>query len=154
MLAIAGSTCVYAQQRPAQPNPQRIAATTNAHIAALKAGLELTPDQVQKWPAYQQALLDLLQIRVQRLQARQTQQAGNQQSQTPRDPFNRLGRLADNMTKTSAALKNVANAGEPLYQSLTDAQKSRYRMLTRALLPRLLMIRQRQQQRQQRQQRG
>ena len=39
------------------------------------------------------------------------------------------------MTKTSAALKKVAETGAPLYQSLTDAQKERFKTLARVLRP-------------------
>jgi hypothetical protein len=39
------------------------------------------------------------------------------------------------MAKTSAALKRVADAGAPLYQSLDDAQKNRFKILARMLRP-------------------
>jgi hypothetical protein len=39
------------------------------------------------------------------------------------------------MAKTSAALKRVADAGAPLYQSLNDAQKNRFKILARMLRP-------------------
>ena len=49
-LAIAGSTVVYAQHRPwshdhERMSPEDRAAFTDARIAAVKAGLKLTPDQ-------------------------------------------------------------------------------------------------------------
>jgi zinc resistance-associated protein len=73
---------------------------------------------------------DLVQLRIQRVQARQ---AGEQQQ--PNTPFDRLARRADNMAKTSAVLKKVADAGAPLYQSLNDDQKNRFVMLARILRP-------------------
>ena len=45
-----------------------MAAFTDARIAALKAGLELTPDQAKNWPAFEQALRDMVQLRAQRMQ--------------------------------------------------------------------------------------
>jgi hypothetical protein len=39
------------------------------------------------------------------------------------------------MAKTSAALKKIAGAGAPLYQSLNDDQKSRFVMLAHMLRP-------------------
>ena len=84
-LAIAGSSLVYAQQRfdgsgsrdggprfeqRHRPSAEDLAAFTDARIAALKAGLELTPDQTKNWPAFEQALRDLGQLRIQRMQAR------------------------------------------------------------------------------------
>ena len=147
-LAIGGSSIVYAQQHfggsggygdggPRFEQHHRLsaedmAAYTDARIAALKAGLELTPDQAKNWPAFEQALRDMAQLWIQRRQARE---AGNQQSQTPTTPFERLARRADNMSKTSAALKRIADTGAPLYQSLNDAQKNRFSKLARILRP-------------------
>ena len=166
-LAIAGTSLVYAQQRfghhgfggPGaeqrhRPSAADMAAFTDARIAALKAGLELTPDQAKNWPAFEQAVRDAAQLRIQRVQereARRQQQGqnaqgnaqgngqgnaqGNAQAQAPRNPFDRMARRADRMAKTSAALKKVADAGAPLYQSLTDEQKARFRTLGRMLAP-------------------
>lgn len=160
VLAIAGSSIVYAQHRfgerdgfrnggppwgpraeqPYRPSAEDLAAFTDARIAALKAGLQLTPDQAKNWPPFEQALRDAAQLRLERLQARLQQrdnapadQAGPQQDQT--SPFDRLGRRADRMAKASAALKKVAETGTPLYQSLTDAQKQRFTRLARMLRP-------------------
>jgi hypothetical protein len=156
-LALIGSTLVYAQQQQGRGhrpiNPDRFARVANARIATIKAGLELTPDQAAKWGPYQQALEDLIQYRVQRMQARQAAQQ-QQPSQTGQasnppahrgggDPFARLSRRADGMTAASPVLKKVADAGEPLYQSLSDAQKGRFRMMTRLLLPQLHLMGQR-----------
>jgi hypothetical protein len=158
-LAIAGTSLVYAQQRfghhgfggPGaeqrhRPSAADMAAFTDARIAALKAGLELTPDQAKNWPAFEQAVRDAAQLRIQRMQereARRQQQGqnpqgnaqGNAQAQTQRNPFERMAHRADRMAKSSAALKKVADAGAPLYQSLTDDQKARFRTLGRMLAP-------------------
>ena len=55
--------------------------------------------------------------------------------QAPTTPFDRLERRADAMAKGSAALKKVADAGAPLYQSLNDDQKARFMKLARILRP-------------------
>jgi hypothetical protein len=39
------------------------------------------------------------------------------------------------MAKTSAAIKKIADAGAPLYQSLSDAQKHRFIRLSHMLKP-------------------
>jgi hypothetical protein len=145
-LAIAGSSIVYAQQRFGghdgpraehrhRMSPEDRAAFVDARIAALKAGLELSPDQAKNWPGFEQALRDLAQLRMQRWQARHQQGDTQQPGQAPTTPFDRLARRADEMAKTSAALKRVADAGAPLFQSLTDAQKGRFRLLARMLRP-------------------
>ncbi|MGB6752627.1 MAG: Spy/CpxP family protein refolding chaperone [Xanthobacteraceae bacterium] len=156
LLAIAGSGLVYAQQgfgdrglgdrdgHGLYADGQRtefrrhlsaadVAAFTDARIAAMKAGLELTPDQAKNWPAFEQAVRDMAQLRIDRIKAREAQD--QQQSQQQMSPFDRMSRRADNMAKTSAALKKVAEAGAPLYQSLDDAQKGRFTMLARILRP-------------------
>ena len=156
VLALAGSSIVYAQQGGGNgsggfangPRAEHhrfsaddMAAFTDARIAALKAGLELTPDQAKNWPAFEQALRNMAQLRLQRFQARQAREAAEQQGQaqtqtpTPTSPFDRLSHRADNMAKMGAALKQIADTGAPLYQSLTDDQKGRFRMLARILRP-------------------
>jgi zinc resistance-associated protein len=144
VLAIAGSSVVYAQQGFGdqhgfrhwghhRPSAADLAAFTDARIAALKAGLELTPDQQKNWPAFEQALRELAQLRIQGIEARQQQADSGQPGQA--SPFDRLAKRADNMAKRSAALKKISDAGAPLYQSLTDAQKERFKVLARILRP-------------------
>jgi hypothetical protein len=153
-LAIAGSTLVYAQQRSDGHggfgnggraehqhrwlSPDDVAALGDARIAAMKAGLELTPDQAKNWPPFEQAVRNMVQLRVQRIQARQAAAEGSQQGSqnaAPATPFDRMSRMADSMTKRGAALKQIADAGAPLYASLNDAQKSRFTMLAHMLRP-------------------
>src|SRR3954447_9958556 len=62
-LAIAGTSLVYAQQRDQggtrwRPSQEDRAAFADAGIAALKAGLRLTPDQEKNWTAFETALRD------------------------------------------------------------------------------------------------
>lgn len=150
ILAIAGSTFVYAQQRfdgrgdfgdrgsrfehRHRLSADDVSAFADARIAALKAGLELTPDQAKNWPAFETALRNMVQLRIDRIKARQAaEQQG--QTQSPQTPFDRLARRADNMSKRSTALKQIADAGAPLYSSLNDAQKERFTMLARFLRP-------------------
>lgn len=146
LIAIAGSSYVYAQQGPGgrddsgdggprlehrhRPSAADLAAFTDARVAALKAGLELTPDQVKNWPPFEQALRDMAQLRIAGMAARESADA-----QAPSSPFDRLARRADDMAKRSAALKKVAEAGAPLYQSLNDDQKGRFVRLARMLRP-------------------
>ena len=143
VLAVAGSSLIYAQsgghegfgrwraERHRALSADDMAAFTDARIAALKAGLELTPDQAKNWSPFEQAVRELAQLRIQQAQARQQLR----QSDNAPGPFDRLGQRADNLAKTSAALKKVADTGAPLYQSLTDAQKGRFRVLARMLRP-------------------
>src|SRR5260370_2064604 len=77
MLTIAGSTLASAQQpSPAERSHRTqltaddIAAFTDAHIAAFKAVLKLTPAQEKDWPAVEHALPDISKERIARREAR------------------------------------------------------------------------------------
>jgi zinc resistance-associated protein len=131
-LAIAGATFAYADQGPGKaeraqrwrPNAADITAFADARIAALKAGLELNAEQQKNWPAVESALRDMAKQRADRFAARQN-------AQTPADPIARLNRRAEAMEQRGAALKKLATAAGPLYQSLNDAQKHRFVVLAR-----------------------
>lgn len=134
-LAIAGSSLVYAQQRSDTQNHQRwqptqedMQAFAAARIAALKAGLMLNTDQEKNWPAFESALKNLAQYRRQERQTRH-----NEQPTT--DPTERLRRAAQRLSGFGAALKQLADAQQPLYDSLTDAQKRRFGILAHMLKP-------------------
>lgn len=131
-LAIAGTSFVYAQQRdnaPARwrPSQEDAAAFTDARIAALKAGLRLTPDQEKLWPAFDTALRDIGKVHLERRATRQNEPG-------PTDPVERLRRQAEALTTAGASLKRLADAQEPLYQSLDDSQKRRFQMLSRMMM--------------------
>jgi hypothetical protein len=153
-LAIVGSTIVFAQQRSGgpdgvnaggsshglqlvayyRPSIDDMKAFTDARIAALKAGLQLTPDQEKNWPPFEQALRDLAKLRIERMQARLAREQAPA-PQTPPAPFERLAKRADAMASRATALKHLADTGAPLYQSLSDAQKERFKILAHRLRP-------------------
>jgi len=140
-LALIGSSLVYAQQfgrpngfdRP-RPNIEDMRAFADARLAALHAGLELTPDQEKSWPAFEQASREMAKLRLDRITAAVNARRDRQPQSN--DPADRLHRRAAAMTETGTALKKVADAVDPLYKSLDDAQKRRFAMLERMLAPR------------------
>ncbi len=155
---IAGSSLLFAQQPPApaaavlteeergqdngwqpsaeddqddngwQPSAEDISAFMDARIAALKAGLRLTPDQEKNWPAFESAVRDMAKARADRWAMRQNEQP-------PADPVEWLQRRADALGKAAVGLKKLADAEGPLYKSLDDAQKHRFEFLARGLRP-------------------
>ncbi len=134
-LAIAGSTAVYAQHRPwshehMRMSPEDRAAFTDARIAAVKAGLKLTPDQEKLWPPVEAAVGDFAKLRIDRANARMNAERDSQDQQKPNDPLARLRDRADTMAATAAAMKKVADAADPLYKTLDDGQKRRLAILT------------------------
>jgi zinc resistance-associated protein len=123
-------------QAPAQPQRWRpsaedAAALVDARVAALKAGLKLSTEQEKHWPAVETAIRDLAKQRADRMQARR---AARGDGSTPRqrpDAVERLRRGADAMTARGTALKQLADAVEPLYKTLDESQKQRFALLMR-----------------------
>src|SRR6516162_9245761 len=128
---IAGTSLVYAQQSLRlgrgdrwQPNVEDLRAFGEARLAALKAGLTLTPDQEKNWPAFEQAARDYGKLRADRMGA--TRSAGSSD-----DPVEHLRQRATALSDTGAALKKLADATDPLYKSLDESQKRRFAILNR-----------------------
>jgi hypothetical protein len=137
-LAIAGSTMVYAQHRPwfhdhMRMSPEDRAAFADARIAAVHAGLKLTPDQEKLWPPVETAVRDFAKLRIDRANARMkaddSKDAQKQDSQNLADPVARLRERADTMATTAAAMKKIADAADPLYKTLDEGQKRRLAIL-------------------------
>ncbi|MBK3659726.1 Spy/CpxP family protein refolding chaperone [Bradyrhizobium diazoefficiens] len=141
VLSIAGSGAVYAQyHRPwmqhfhhIRLNPEDRAALVDARIAAVHAGLKLNADQEKLWPPVEAAVREFAKLRLDRANARMNAGPGDaaKDSDQPEDPVARLRQRADDMGATSAALKKIADAADPLYKTLDDGQKRRLALLTR-----------------------
>jgi zinc resistance-associated protein len=131
-LAIAGTSLAYAQERGGrdgmmqgrQLNAEDLRAFGEARLAALKAGLMLTPEQEKNWPAFEQAARDLAKARVDRISAMRNAPATD-------GPVERLRQRATALSETGAALKKLADATDPLYKSLDENQKRRFAILNR-----------------------
>jgi zinc resistance-associated protein len=140
-LMLAGAGAALAQSAPPsegmrmRPSTEDVAAFTDARIAALKAGLKLTAEQEKNWPAVETALRDLAKQRADRAQARADRhdaRRGNADAAQPApDAIARMREGADGLTQRAANLKKLADASEPLYKSLDDAQKRRFGTLIR-----------------------
>jgi hypothetical protein len=135
-LVIAGSSLVYAQQRQGQPefgrggpNIEDMRAFGEARLAALKAGLMLTPEQERNWPAFEQAAREMAKQRLDRISAFAS--ARRERQARSNDPIERMRQRATVMSETGAALKKFADAMDPLYKSLDDSQKRRFAVLSR-----------------------
>ena len=144
VLVLAGSSAVYAQHRPwhhhhARMNPEDRAAFADAKIAAVHAGLKLSPDQDKLWPPVEAAVRDFAKLRIDRANARMAERQNDRSDdargpqaapQTPDNPVARLQQHADAMAATAAALKKIAETADPLYKTLDDGQKRRLAILT------------------------
>lgn len=134
---LAGSTAaVYAEpwswshHHQSRMSVEDRAAYADARIAAVKAGLKLTPDQEKLWPPVEQAVRDLMKLRIDRANARMQARSDAERDGKTIDPVTRLRERADSMAANAAAMKRVADAADPLYKTLDDGQKRRLATLT------------------------
>lgn len=102
------------------------AAFTDAHIAALKAGLKLTPAQEKNWPALENVLRDVAKARAARMA--DWHEKAKERHEHP-DVIENLRQGAKAMTARAGEMEKIADAAKPLYDSLDDAQKRRFGML-------------------------
>ena len=141
-LTIAGAGLAFAQPTPPRdaprwrPSAEDVQALTDARIAGLKAGLKLSAEQEKHWPAVEAAIRDLAKQRADRMTEFADRRAARRDAATSGnaaapDTIDRLRRGADAMNAMSTSLKKLADAAEPLYNSLDDGQKRRFGLLLR-----------------------
>jgi zinc resistance-associated protein len=141
-LMLAASAYAYAQQptgrdggRRFQPRAEDRAAFLDARMAALHAGLKLTPDQEKSWSGFEQGYRALAASRAEAMNTFRDRDRDRAD-----DPITRAQRAGDFMTKRGGALKQYADAAAPLYNSLDDAQKQRFEVLSRIGRPRFALF--------------
>ncbi|WP_295850140.1 Spy/CpxP family protein refolding chaperone [Tardiphaga sp.] len=140
VLALAGTTAVYARHdghdhHHVRMNAEDRAALADARIAAVHAGLKLTPDQDKLWPPVEEAVRGFAKLRIDRANARMAERQNERGDdakgpRTPDNPVARLQQHAEAMAATAAALKRIAETADPLYKTLDDGQKRRLAILT------------------------
>jgi hypothetical protein len=136
-LFVTASPIAYAQAPTGGP---RLSATdfdrlTDARVNLVKAALQLTPDQEKYWPAVEAAIRSRAKDRQARVAAdaarlNELRERSAIEVIRDRDPVAFLHRRADALAQRAADLKKVADAWEPLYQTLSQDQKRRMAALT------------------------
>ncbi|NJL08431.1 MAG: Spy/CpxP family protein refolding chaperone [Methylacidiphilales bacterium] len=111
-----------------QPDAADRAAMLDARLAALKAGLKLTPEQEKLWPPVEKAVREDAAKRQERMEEFRKLRA---ERKAPLDVLERLKLRADRMTDSAADLKRLIEAVTPLHATLDDAQKRRLGALLR-----------------------
>ncbi|MCI0600852.1 MAG: Spy/CpxP family protein refolding chaperone [Beijerinckiaceae bacterium] len=106
------------------------AAFLDARIAALHAGLKLTPEQEKLWPAVETALREAGKSALDRYQKFKNESAAA-------SLVERLRRQGQNAVARGKSLEAIADAAAPLYASLSEDQKHRLPVLMRGLRPHL-----------------
>jgi hypothetical protein len=107
-------------------------ALTNLRINLVKAALQLTPEQEKFWPAIEKAIRTRAEHRKTRLENAAQAMAGEggiAEALRKSNPVELMQRRAANLTQRGADLKNLADAWQPLYQTLKPDQKQRMALL-------------------------
>jgi hypothetical protein len=99
---------------------------TDVRVGVIKAALQLTPEQESLWPVVEEAIRARAEMRYRRLAA--VEERMGQWREV--DPVQLYRKRADVLAERSAGLKKLADAWQPLYQSLTSDQKMRLRFVT------------------------
>jgi hypothetical protein len=107
---------------------------TDNRIDIVKAALQLRPDQMQYWPAVEEAIRARADGRRQRIE---NMMSHMEEGQFDRNFVQVLQNRAENLSERGAELKKLADAWQPLYATLDDAQKRRMRVLGILILHRM-----------------
>jgi hypothetical protein len=134
-LFIIGAPVAYAQQATSGPagtsdngrlSQAEFTMLTDIRVGVIKAALQLTPEQEKLWPAVDEAIRARAETRYRRLAA-----LGERLDQSRDiDPVQLYRQRADVLADRAAGLRKLADAWQPLYQSLTPDQKTRLRLVT------------------------
>jgi hypothetical protein len=133
-LLILSAPLAYAQgtsgakdaQENGRLNPTEFKILTDARVGVVKIALQLAPEQQQYWPAVEDAIRARSEARYRRLSVFEKRMGQWREV----DPVQLYRERADALAERAAGLKKLADAWQPLYQSLTPDQKMRLRLVT------------------------
>jgi hypothetical protein len=139
---IVGAPITHAQQSASPgaasiPDNGRLSPTEFKILADLRVGiinaaLQLTPDQQKYWPQVEEAIRARSDSRFRRLSAMEERLSQSREI----DPVQLYRERADVLAERVSGLRKLADAWQPLYQSLTSVQKTRLRFVTERALVR------------------
>ena len=98
---------------------------TDRRIEVLKFALQLTPEQAKYWPAVEEAIRARAMARHQRLANLASRLSGQREF----SPVELLRERANTLATRAEGLKRLADAWQPLSESLDPTQKARLRFL-------------------------
>ena len=132
----ASSTAIAQSPQTSSPaTPQRLNATdrstlTDMRVDLVKAALQLTPEQEKYWPAVESAIRAAAEDRnarvakIQETVGRRVDE-GRIEALRNRDPIAFLQRRSQALAQRSADLDKLAEAWQPLYNTLSQEQRQR-----------------------------
>lgn len=112
--------------QPALPSEAEFMSLTDVRIEVVKAALQLTPEQEKLWPAVDEAIRARAAARRARLASIVTRAS----AASEQGPVDALRERADALIQRGNGLKKLADAWQPLYQSLDPKQKLRLRFVS------------------------
>jgi hypothetical protein len=137
---IAASQPAYAQEQEVERITAADAeALSDARVNIVKTTLQLTPDQEKLWPAVEDAMRARGKDTKTRIEDAK-EEAGELRGKSVfevlsnRNPADFLNRRADALAQRAADLKKLAQAWQPLYQTLSPEQKRRLAHLQMVVL--------------------
>lgn len=107
-------------------------ALTDLRINLVKAALQLTPEQEKFWPAIEKAIrtrAEHRRTRIENLAQAMAGDGGIAEALRKSNPVELMEMRATNLTQRGADLKNLAEAWQPLYETLKPEQKQRMALL-------------------------
>jgi hypothetical protein len=107
-------------------------ALTDARIGIAKAMLQMTPEQAKFWPPIEEAIRTGAEARHRRIAQLRAmmERAGERES----DPIAIIRTRGEALSERGAQLKKLADAWQPLYQTLNPDQKERVRFVASHVL--------------------
>ena len=136
-LLVTAAPLAYAQSGSpsAQDRSQAAESLTNLRIDTMKAALQLTPGQEKYWPAIEDAIRTRANHRLARIKtlvdrADEPHDSNLVEAAPNRNPVDFFHRRAAALTQRGSDLEKLADAWQPLYQTLSPEQKRRMAFLT------------------------
>ncbi len=141
-LFLTASSIANAQtpQTSSPASPQRLNATdrntlTDMRVDLVKAALQLTPEQEKYWPAVESAIrasAEDRKARIAKIQETVGRRADESRMEVMRnrDPIAFLQRRSQELAQRSADLDKLAEAWQPLYNTLSQEQRQRMAALS------------------------
>jgi zinc resistance-associated protein len=93
-----------------------------AKLAGMKAALKLNAEQEKLWAPFESAVRDGVKARREAMHEWRDEHEGDERP----SPIAMMTEMSDHLAKASEALKKVADAAKPLYDSLDDGQKRHF----------------------------
>jgi hypothetical protein len=135
LITLGSSSLAHAQVAPAGAareglSTAELATLTDARISIAKFALQMTPEQEKLWPAVEEAIRSRAAGRQARL-AEHEARIGELRDRNAieivrdRNPVDFLHRRAAALSQRAAEVKRLADAWQPLYETLTPDQRRR-----------------------------